>query len=97
MLCNLFLAYIKRFAFFFFILFYGFNIFFARNSDKLFERLYYLFIVNLSVIHCNLAALNAAHGFNDNSVALFKLLTVGVKIINLADLFEADAYNLCHI
>ena len=90
-------ANIKCFLFFFLVLFHSLNIAFICNSDKLFEGLYDFFVIYIPVIHRNLAAFNATNGFNDNLFAFFQYMPVRVKIVDLAYLFEANAYDFCHI
>ena len=97
MVGDLLLAYAESVFLFLFILLESPQILLVGLADKLFEGLYYLLVAYLPVLERDLAALDSPDRLDDNSVALFELLTVGVKVIYLADLFESDSYNFCHI
>ena len=80
-----------------FVLLNDFGIRGGGDADQRLQRLDDLIVLQLGVGQGDLAIFQAPCRFHDNRHLLLDGNAFGIKIINLADFFESDADDFCHM
>ena len=93
---NLFLRDAERLLLLFAVFLHPAQVLRRGGPGHLFQRLYHLFGVDLTVGDGDGAAFGAAGGLHHHRLSHAVAAAVGVKIIDLADFLKSDADNFCH-